>query len=64
MKLTFCYVLADWEDFAHDDRVFEDTLFNKDFRISNRKYYLADVRYYNTDYLFYLYCNVWYYLKE
>ncbi len=64
MNLTFCYILADWEVLAYDDKMLEDTLFTKDFKISNRKYFLADARYYNTDYLLYSYYGVCYHLKK
>ena len=60
----FCYVLAGWEGLVHDSRMLEDALFTRDFKISNRKYYLADARYHNTDYFLYFYCGVCYYLKE
>ena len=64
MDLTFCYVLAGWEGSAHDDRVLEDALFNKDFWIPDGKYYLADAGYHNTDYLLCPYRGVRYHLKE
>ena len=64
INLTFCYLLAGWEGSAHDDRVLEDDLFNKDFRIPDGKYYLADTRYHNTDYLLCPYRVVRYHLKE
>lgn len=49
MDLQFCYVFAGQERFAHDDKVLENTLFDKNFMIPNKKYYLADARYHNTD---------------
>lgn len=36
----------------------------RDFEILYEKYYLADTRYYNPDYLLYPYHNVCYYLQE
>ena len=39
-------------------------MFNKDFRIPDRKYYLADAGYHNIDYLLCLYRGVRYYFKE
>ena len=54
----FCYVLADWEGFAYNNRVLEDALFNKYFWILDGKYYLADVGYHNMDYLFCFYYNI------
>lgn len=39
-------------------------LFIKDFEILDRKYHLADIRYYNMDYFLYFYCNICYHLKK
>ena len=64
MNLTFYYVLADWEELAYDNRVLENMLFKRDFKISNRKYYLANAGYHNMDYLLCAYCNVCYNFKE
>ena len=64
MNLTFCYILAGWEGLVHDDRLLEDMLFTRDFKIPNGKYYFADIRHYNMDNLLYPYCDVCYYLKE
>lgn len=64
MDLTFCYILAGWDGSAHDDRILEDALFNKDFRVPDGKYYLADAGYHNTDYLLCPYRGVRYHLKE
>lgn len=49
---------------AHDDRILENTLFNKDVHILDGKYYLADVGYHNIDYLLCPYHRVCYHLKE
>lgn len=64
MNLTFCYVLAGCESYAYNNKILRNGLFNKDFWISDEKYYLINTRYYNTKYLFCLYCNVQYHLKE
>lgn len=42
----------------------EDVLFDKNFMILNKKYYLVDARYHNTDYLLYPYHGVRYHLKN
>lgn len=42
----------------------EDALFKKDFIILKKKFYLADTRYHNINYLLYLYCGIKYYLKK
>lgn len=39
-------------------------MFNKGFRILDKKYYLADAGYYNTDYLLCPYRNIRYHFKE
>lgn len=62
--MKFCYVSAGWEGSTYDDRILEDALFDKNFMIPNKKYYLVDARYYNTNYLLYSYHNIRYYLKE
>lgn len=64
MNFTFCYVLADWEGLAHNDRMLEDALFTKDFQIPDGKYYLTDARYHTMDYLLCPYRDVRYHLKE
>lgn len=64
MNLTFCYVLVGWEKLAYDNRILENALFTKDFKILDGKYYLANAEYYNIDYLLYPYYGVHYYLKE
>lgn len=64
MNLMFCYILTDWEGLANDDKVLEDALFTRNFKISNEKYYLVDTGYYNIDYLLCFYCNVCYLLKK
>lgn len=64
MDLQFCYILAGWKGSAHDDKVLEDTLFEKDFMILENKYFLVDAKYHNTDYLLYPYCGVRYHLKK
>lgn len=42
----------------------EDALFTRNFRIPNRKYYLVDTGYHNTDYLLCHYYSICYYLKN
>lgn len=49
MDLIFCYILTDWESFVYNDQIFKNVLFNKNFYISNRKYYLADIEYHNIN---------------
>lgn len=48
----------------YDDKVLKNTLFAKDFKISNKNYYLANARYYNTDYFLCPYYSICYYLKK
>lgn len=64
MNLIFCYLLVGWKSFVYNDKVLDNALFNNNFRILDRKYYLIDTRYNNTDCLFCSYCNVQYYLKK
>lgn len=53
-----------WEGFPYDDKVLKDALFNKNFMILYKKYYLANARYYNINYLLYLYRSTRYHLKK
>ena len=64
MDMQFCYVLAGWKGLVHDDKVLEDALFDKDFIIPKKKYYLANIGYHNTGYFLCPYRNVRYHLKE
>lgn len=42
----------------------EDALFDKYFIILNKKYYLTDGKYYNTNYFLYLYHSIRYHLEK
>lgn len=42
MDLQFCYILAGWEGSLHNDEVLEGALFDNDFMIPDKKYYLAE----------------------
>lgn len=44
--------------------MFEATLFTKDFKILDKKYYLVDAEYFNMDYFLCSYHGIDYYLKE
>lgn len=48
----------------YDNKFLENTLFNKNFIIFEKKYYLADSGYHNINYLLCPYCDVKYNLKE
>lgn len=39
-------------------------LFIRNFKISDRKCYLTNVKYHNTNYFFYFYYNIYYNLKK
>ncbi len=60
----FCYLLAEWEKSTLNDYWLKNTLFGKNFKISNNEYHLANVHYHNTHESFYLYCKVYYHLKK
>lgn len=64
MDFIFFYVLAGQKGSVYNDHVLEDAFFHKNFTILDKKYYLANAGYYNTNYLLYLYCRVCYYLKN
>ena len=63
MNMEFLYVLPRWEGSAADSRVFNSAR-NKDFRIPDGRYYLADAGYANSDALLVPYRGVRYHLKE
>ena len=63
-KMHFCYVLPGWEGSAHDSRVFKDAMDGKGFVILDRKYWLRDTGYSNSDHLLVPYKGVRYHLKE
>lgn len=62
--MQFYYILAGWEESACDEKVLGNVLFNKNFIILEKKHYLADARYHNTNYLLCQYCDIRYHLKE
>lgn len=62
MNFTFCYLLAIWEELAYNNKVLKDALFIKNFKILNEKYYLANIRYHNTNYLLCPYYDIYYHL--
>lgn len=64
MNLIFCYVLADQKQLVYNNKVLENALFIKDFKIFVEKYYLANTRYHNTNYLLYFQYSVCYYLRK
>lgn len=56
--------MADWEIFVFNNQILKDALFNKDFYIPDKKYYLTNVGYYNMDYFFPPYQNICYHFKK
>ena len=47
--MRFSYVLAGWEESAHDGTVLRDAQYNHGFQIPPRKYRLGDARYLNGE---------------
>ena len=62
--ILFHYILPEWEKSAHNARVLGDAIQNKYFQIPERKYYLADTSYSNTNFMMVLYPGTQYYLKK
>lgn len=61
------YVLLRFSELGgvgNNDRVLEDMLFTRDFKISDEKYYLTNAGYHNKDYFLCPYRGVRYYFKE
>lgn len=48
----------------HNNKVLKNVLFIKDFKIVKEKYYFANTRYHNMDYLLCIYCGIYYNLKK
>jgi DDE superfamily endonuclease len=63
LDFKFVYVLSGWEGSASDSVVYQNAK-DTDFKIPDRKYYLADAGYPNTDSLLAPYRGVRYHLKE
>lgn len=63
MNFIFCYLLAGWESLAYNDKILENTLFNPNFKILNKKYNLANTKYHNTNYFLYSYYSICHHLK-
>lgn len=49
---------------AYNNNILKDILFKKDFIILEKKNYLVNAGYYNTNYFLYPYYNIRYYLKK
>lgn len=49
---------------THDDRVLGDMFITRNFKTSDRKYYLANIGYHNINYFLCPYCDSCYYLKK
>jgi hypothetical protein len=63
--VKFTYVLAGWEESAHDSRVLNDALIRPGgFKIPEGKYYLDDAGYGNRNGILSPYRGVRYHLKE
>lgn len=45
----------------YDNKILENMLFIKNLKILDRKYFLANNRYYNINYILCLYCNIYQY---
>lgn len=62
--MQFCYLVTRWEKWVYNNKLLKDILFIKNFIILEKKYYLVDAGYYNTNYFLYFYHSIWYYLKK
>lgn len=62
--ILFYYVLSKWENLTHDVKVLQNVINNQEFTISEGKYYLANVEYFNYDFLLISYMKIRYYLKK
>ena len=64
LDLRFQFIHAGWEGSAHDALVLRDALAKGRFRPPPGRYYLADARFYNSDFMMTPYTKVRYHLKE
>src|ERR1700709_947933 len=64
MEMEFTYVLAGWEGSAHDGTVLRDAIYNKGFKTPEKKYWLGDTGYSNSNPVLVPYRSTRYHLKE
>ena len=62
--LQFLYVLAGWEGSAHDGTVLRDATYNRGFKTPQKRYWLGDAGYSNSDTVLVPYRSTRYHLKE
>lgn len=62
--MRFWFILPGWKKSAHNSRIFKDAIDGKRFVVPKRKYWLANARYSNFNYLFTPYKGVHYHLKK
>lgn len=58
----FWYILISLKKLVYNNKILK--LFTKNFKNFNKKCYVINTKYHNTDYLLYLYYNICYYLNE
>ena len=63
-EMQFTYILAGWEGSAHDGTVLRDAIYNHGFQTPERKYWLGDAGYTNTDTVLVPYRATRYHLRE
>lgn len=63
-EMQFTYILAGWEGSAHDGTVLRDAVHNRGFKTPNKKYWLGDAGYTNSDTVLVPYRGTRYHLKE
>lgn len=63
-NLEFIYVFISGKISAHDCQIFNNAIENKRLCMLSRKYFLGNTKYYNIDFTFILYCNIYYSLKK
>ena len=62
--MRFRFILPSREGSVHDSRILKDAIDEKGFIVPERKYWLADTGYSNSNYLLTPYKSVCYHLKE
>jgi len=62
--MEFLYTLAGWEGSAHDITVLRDAIYSKGFKTPEKKYWLGDAGYSNTNTVLAPYRGTRYHLKE
>lgn len=60
----YYYILPGWEEYIYNSEDLIDKIQNQGFVILEEKYFLANIKYSNLDYVIILYWSIQYHLKK